>query len=119
MAEVTLSRPSDHVAVIRIDRPEAMNALSLSVRQQIAKFVNELNEDDETRVIVLTGGEKVFAAGADVGELNKREVLSSQFRLRSIPAASRSSLRSTAMPWVAAANWRCIATSSWSATKPR
>ena len=81
MSEVVLSRPSEHVALIRIDRPEAMNALSLDVRQQIAAIVRELNEDDETRVIVLTGGEKVFAAGADVGELNRRTVLDKQFRL--------------------------------------
>ncbi len=80
MSEVLLSRPADHVAVIRIDRPQAMNALSLDVREQIAAIVRELNEDDDTRVIILTGGEKVFAAGADIGELRARTVLDKKFR---------------------------------------
>ena len=101
MPEVSLSRPSDHVALIRIDRPEAMNALSLGVRQQIAEIVNELNEDDETRVIVLTGGEKVFAAGADVAELNKRDVLSNQFRLSRVAWDALDSCRK---PIIAAVN---------------
>ncbi|MBM3596180.1 MAG: hypothetical protein FJX31_10500, partial [Alphaproteobacteria bacterium] len=101
MPEVSLSSPSEHVAVIRIDRPEAMNALSLGVRQQIAQIVNELNDDDKTRVIVLTGGEKVFAAGADVAELNKRDVLSNQFRLSRIAWDALDSCRK---PIIAAVN---------------
>ncbi|MBV1916999.1 MAG: enoyl-CoA hydratase/isomerase family protein [Sphingomonadaceae bacterium] len=80
MSEVILSRPADHIAVIRINRPEAMNALSLDLRQNLAKIVTELSDDDETRVIILTGGEKVFAAGADIGELQRRTTLDKQFR---------------------------------------
>jgi enoyl-CoA hydratase len=101
MSEVVLSRPSEHVALIRIDRPEAMNALSLDVRQQIAAIVRELNEDDETRVIVLTGGEKVFAAGADVGELNRRTVLDKQFRLSRV---AWDALDASRKPIIAAVN---------------
>ena len=66
---VLLERPSDNVALIRINRPEALNALNLEVRKLIAKHLTELGEDAQTRAIVLTGNDKSFAAGADIKEM--------------------------------------------------
>lgn len=54
------------VAVLCIHRPEARNALNMELRQQLAKAFDYLSSRDRVKAIVLTGGEKVFAAGADI-----------------------------------------------------
>ncbi len=66
---VLLERPADGVALIRINRPESRNALTMEVRKLIAGYLTELGEDEATRCIVLTGNEKSFAAGADIKEM--------------------------------------------------
>jgi enoyl-CoA hydratase/carnithine racemase len=66
---VLLERPADGVALIRINRPEARNALNMEVRRLIAQHMTELGDDQATRCIVLTGNEKSFAAGADIKEM--------------------------------------------------
>ncbi len=72
MSEVLLQRPAEHIAVVRLNRPEVRNALNLRVRELLAQHFDELGSDDATRCIVLTGGEKVFAAGADIRDMVER-----------------------------------------------
>lgn len=72
MSEVLLERPTDRVAVIRLNRPEARNALNVAVRQTLAELFTTLGLDDVTRCIVITGGEKVFAGGADIRDMVER-----------------------------------------------
>ncbi|SDN56891.1 enoyl-CoA hydratase [Vreelandella arcis] len=67
-AEVYLASLDNGVAVVRIDRPGAKNALNGAVRCQLAEMFLSLTQDDEVRAIVLTGGEQMFVAGADVKE---------------------------------------------------
>jgi enoyl-CoA hydratase len=55
------------VAVIRIDRPP-MNAINSEVHAELAAAAKQVSADDAVRAVVLWGGEKVFAAGADVKE---------------------------------------------------
>ncbi len=69
MSEVLLDRPSEGIAVIRLNRPEVRNALNLAVRELLAEHFRTLGDDESTRCIVLTGGEKVFAAGADIRDM--------------------------------------------------
>lgn len=54
------------VAIIELQRPEARNALNLELRQALSTAFQELSKNENVRAIVLTGGEKVFAAGADI-----------------------------------------------------
>jgi enoyl-CoA hydratase/carnithine racemase len=56
-----------------------MNALSLKVRELLAVEFNAMAADDDVRCVVITGDEKAFAAGADVGELAKRTPLDDDF----------------------------------------
>lgn len=66
MEEVLVERPLPQVAVVRLNRPEARNALSQALRQQLAENFSLLGRDETVRCIVLTGGERIFAAGADL-----------------------------------------------------
>jgi enoyl-CoA hydratase/carnithine racemase len=56
------------IATIRLDRPP-MNALNAQVQAEIAAAAREVHEDEGVRSVVLYGGEKVFAAGADIKEM--------------------------------------------------
>ncbi len=55
-----------HVALVRLNRPKAMNALKPELMQELSETLKELDNNDEVRCIVLTGNEKAFAAGADI-----------------------------------------------------
>lgn len=72
MNEVVVERPAPHVAVIRMSRPEARNALNQAVRSGLAEHFTALGADPDVRAIVLTGGDTVFAAGADLRDLADR-----------------------------------------------
>ncbi len=67
--ETILVERHDQVALITLNRPEAMNALSAKMMVEIHGVINELDLDDQCRAIVLTGNEKAFAAGADIKEM--------------------------------------------------
>ncbi|HEV7240761.1 MAG TPA: enoyl-CoA hydratase [Thermoanaerobaculia bacterium] len=70
--EVLLERPDDRIAVIRLNRPSARNALSVNVRETLARHFTELSDDQSTRAIILTGGDTIFAAGADLRDMVDR-----------------------------------------------
>ncbi len=54
------------VAVLRLNRPEVKNALNLDMRQALADAAGRIAVDDAVRCVVITGGDEVFAAGADI-----------------------------------------------------
>src|SRR5882757_10467155 len=64
--EILLVEHHDRVALMRLNRPEAMNALSFELREALRIALAALAADDKIAVIVITGSEQVFAAGADV-----------------------------------------------------
>lgn len=66
-----VEKPLDGVAVVTLNRPEAMNALSKALRAALSQAITELNRDPDVRVIILTGaGERAFTAGLDLKELS-------------------------------------------------
>jgi enoyl-CoA hydratase/carnithine racemase len=54
------------VAILRLNRPEARNALSAELRERLAAELEQLDDDPEVRCFVVAGSDKVFAAGADI-----------------------------------------------------
>ena len=68
MAEFVRLEVEDGVGTIRIDRPK-MNALNVQVQEEIRAAAAEAAADDTVRAVVVWGGERVFAAGADVKEM--------------------------------------------------
>lgn len=59
----------DRVALVRLNRPEVLNALCLGLMEELARELARLDRDDAVAVIVLTGNDKAFAAGADITEM--------------------------------------------------
>ncbi len=57
------------IAVVTMNRPQQLNALSFGLVKDLSLAMQAMDQDDEIRVIILTGGEKVFAAGADIKEM--------------------------------------------------
>ena len=60
------------IATITLDRPKVLNALSPAVIAEVGQALSELEADDAVRAVVITGGPKVFAAGADIGDMADR-----------------------------------------------
>lgn len=63
----------DHVSVIKLNRPDALNALNSEMLTELGTALKEADENDKVRVVVLTGSEKAFAAGADVKEMSEKD----------------------------------------------
>ena len=73
MAPLVDTRIEDHVAVCILNRPEARNALSPELMEDLAGQVERFDTDAEVRCIVIAGSDDVFAAGADIGALAERQ----------------------------------------------
>lgn len=74
MGEFVNLERSDGVGTIRIDRPK-LNPLSEQVAREIGQCVDEAHEDDTVGAVVVWGGERVFAAGADIKEMSDKDAV--------------------------------------------
>ncbi len=68
---VLVERPTEaeRVALVRFNRPQVMNALSNESTRELERILHELDRDASVHVIVITGSEKAFAAGADIAAM--------------------------------------------------
>jgi len=64
----------DHIAWIRFNRPEKLNAMNASLLGELERAMIECENNDEIRVVILIGNEKAFMAGADIGPMAKADV---------------------------------------------
>lgn len=70
MALVEVDVGADGVAIVTLNRPEAMNALSKALRAELAQVMRQMDSRDDVRAVVLTGaGDRAFTAGLDLKEL--------------------------------------------------
>lgn len=58
-----------HIALIRLNRPNELNALNLELMGELRDTLKALDQNDEVRVIIITGNERAFAAGADIKQM--------------------------------------------------
>lgn len=63
---VVLYEKRDHLAIVTLNRPEALNALNREIQSGLREAWNLVEEDDDVRVAILTGAGRAFSAGADL-----------------------------------------------------
>mgnify|MGYP006293426385 FL=1 len=73
--ETVLTETHGPVRLIRLNRPEALNALSVQLIKDLNAALDEAEAASDIRCIILTGSEKAFAAGADVKEMQSNSYL--------------------------------------------
>ena len=96
MAETTyetlIVEREEGYALVRLNRPQALNAFNNTLMDELTEVIEALDEDDAVRCILVTGSEKAFAAGADIKEmapLDYAQAYRKQFITRNWEAISR------------------------------
>ena len=93
------------VAVVLLNRPEALNALSDELMDELVATLSELDRDEAVRCIVLGGSERAFAAGADIGELASSSAIDLYYQRR---VERWDAIRALWTPLVAAVSGFCL-----------
>jgi enoyl-CoA hydratase/carnithine racemase len=84
---VVLERHPAGYAVLMLNRPQKLNALSMELRGELVAAIEELRRDPAVRVLILTGAGRAFCAGLDLNELSKAESNSARaFELDAVAA---------------------------------
>ncbi len=89
------------IGVVTLNRPQALNALSYGLIKDLSLAVQAFERDADVRVIIITGGEKVFAAGADIKEMAERGPFDEKIQER---LAYRDEINRASKPLIAAVN---------------
>ena len=77
--ENILFENKNHIGIVTINRPDKLNALNKKTISELDQVFDKIKVDSEIHIIIITGtGEKAFVAGADIGELNKLDVISAK-----------------------------------------
>ena len=91
------------VAVVTVNRPEALNALNTQTNEELLAAARELSADEAVRAVVLTGSGTAFVAGADIAEL--KDLTAEQARrFGALGQSVMSAIEAAPEPWVAAVN---------------
>jgi len=93
------------VALVRLNRPKQLNALNGPTMDALCEALEKLDRDDAVRVIVVTGSERAFAAGADIGEM---AAASPMDMLRTNRIAQWDRVRKVSKPVIAAVAGWCL-----------
>jgi len=93
------------VAVVLLNRPEALNALSDELMDELVSTLEELDRDRSVRAIVLGGNDRAFAAGADIGELAQASAIDLYYQRR---VERWDAIRGLWTPLVAAVSGYCL-----------
>jgi len=93
------------LAVVLLNRPERLNALSDELMDQLVTTLQELDADESVRCIVLGGDERAFAAGADIGELSQSSAIELYYARR---IERWDAIRNLWTPLVAAVSGYCL-----------
>jgi len=74
MYKTLIYEKKENIGFLTINRPEKMNAISNELTSELRQFLDEVENDEELRVLIITGkGDKAFIAGADIKELVDRD----------------------------------------------
>ena len=102
---LVLVERDDPVAVVLLNRPAQLNALSDELMDELVTALRELDADEAVRCIVLGGSERAFAAGADIGELAESSAIELYYARR---VERWDAIRNLWTPLVAAVSGYCL-----------
>jgi enoyl-CoA hydratase len=105
MAELVLVERDAPIAVVLLNRPKQLNALSDELMDELVSTLQELDRDEAIRAIVLGGNERAFAAGADIGELAQSSAIDLYYQRR---IERWDAIRALWTPLVAAVSGFCL-----------
>jgi enoyl-CoA hydratase/carnithine racemase len=108
-----LDRPRDGVVVLRLNRPERLNAINEVMQTELIQVLDDLADDASARAIVLTGAGRGFCAGIDMrdfgpGMLEATAPALDRMRFQEKMAALAEALRAVPAPVIAAVNGPCV-----------
>jgi enoyl-CoA hydratase len=104
MYKTIIYEKKDNIGVLIVNRPDKLNALSNELIKELGIFLDDVETDNELRVLIITGaGEKAFVAGADIQELVTRDALLGR-RVSRIRQAIFSRIENLPIPVIAAVN---------------
>jgi enoyl-CoA hydratase len=72
---ILIEQPAVHVGLIRLNRPKQLNALSQGTFDELIAALQNFAADDATRVVIITGNERAFAAGSDISEMQDKSAV--------------------------------------------
>jgi enoyl-CoA hydratase len=93
------------IAIVLLNRPEQLNALSDELMEELVSTLIELDRDKAVRAIVLGGSERAFAAGADIGELAQASAIDLYYQRR---IERWDAIRGLWTPLIAAVSGYCL-----------
>jgi enoyl-CoA hydratase len=70
--ETLIVEIEDHICLIKLNRPDALNALNTKLLAELCDALESADVNDKVRCVVITGSEKAFAAGADIKEMSDK-----------------------------------------------
>ena len=105
MSELVLVEREEPIAVVLLNRPKQLNALSTELMDELGAALKELDADDSIRAIVLGGNERAFAAGADIDELSRATPIDMYYQRR---MDRWEEIRNLWTPLVAAVSGYCL-----------
>jgi len=103
LKDIKVSVENQHILIIEINRKKVFNALRTNTLEEIAFTLDTCNDD--IRCVILTGSQKVFAAGADINELDSKGALES---INDIRSSYWESIKEFNKPIIAAVNGFCL-----------
>jgi enoyl-CoA hydratase/carnithine racemase len=106
---IAIERPADGVTVVRLDRPERLNAINEVMQHDLRDACATLTDDRGTRVVVLTGAGRGFCSGIDLRDfapsmLGPDDPAIDRLRFQEVMAALPQALRALPQPVIAAVN---------------
>jgi len=105
MSELVLVERDGAIAVVLLNRPQQLNALSDELMEELVEQLQQLDADDGVRCIVLGGSERAFAAGADIGQLADASAIELYYQRR---IERWDAIRGLWTPLVAAVSGFCL-----------
>lgn len=106
--ETILFQEIEDVAVVTLNRPARLNALNHKLLEELTKLIDEVGSKDGLKAIVITGGEKVFCAGADINMFPELKTPEEAYHFVQMIKYSLGSLKRVSKPVIAAICGYCL-----------